>query len=933
MPNQLSPEEYAKLLCETIGQYHIEPVTYNFTDDNNQSYNDDNPFQKDYKNPHMRNNDHLNSPIFCLENYMNKLFYGDTDDEIKNGLLNILYLVSSLRPNQQYGQINEFYKIIQNDNEQKIYRLKNHIETWKDNNTDAESKIRSIHNLSIPRFKSGIMQVSLLLMFLDPGRYPALNDKIILSYQDSFIPFKDFLRDKQSCINYNRKKLLYARVYENWVCKCREIATALNQIHDSPCQNIIRAADVERFLYKNKNSDGRSIFLAGPKESICKAPDNITPACRVCGNSKMLLRPSSNTNSNFWWCFNYPKCPEKKSDEYLIKTLLGKNRIDEARDCIVTHLNNDEKFCSIVRFVRKWAISELSSAEIDFNRIYFVLDTLSSHKFNRDVSYLKGIAFRMEGNFKHAHKEFESLVNLEDPPNDIWVQQALIRSRISHITELYILPRQEERNTFVQSIRSADDEINRAVDNDNPSPIALILMALPDVLSYKANETQQTQLSDSKENLRKSIRIIQQLGGQRHENEDDFESVEINSVKEHLLASARFYSIFLELRIGEIPQARGNDLVNDLNDLFQDPRFPSDLEIEAVRWALLELDDSIEGVDQLVINILDRHPYHTLSSNEFEFIDVAKRFPNFETNLILKLEDPQRIRGLDTIQRFDLLEACCKNENTPNAMHLLDALQKLAHTHKDPDLYHKFINVLITHLDNDMFDTKNHTDILLPCYFNCYILYLTKNDGSNALRMLNLAFFHLNSTAHDQMKKDNWDEVKDILALMTELKDREILGLHDMEIPENLLTNIDNYLELIQKEFDKYQHNNDLNDIEIDNNGVDIIFVGCNQRRHQTYVNHINNNINHKNISVTYYPTQWTGKYYEIVPKILRKLESDKYDALVISHHVRTVVGEKLRKDAKKPWTACTGNGRGLMERSILKAARLVRRKRNQGNE
>ena len=602
----------------------------------------------------------------------------------------------------------------------------------------------------------------------------------------------------------------------------------------------------------------------------------------------------------------------------LLKPLLEKGQIEEANNWIAAH--GKKRFFSVVMIVLQWASERLISEQNAPGKIRSVLDTVGNFfpdvydiqtpnidnidpkfldRLNLDIRYLRAISFRMEGLLKSADIEFKNLINEEEFParkKDLWVQRALVQIGIRSLVDLNLHSSKEKRDNFINTIMSTKKWLEKAIEGKNPSPIALVLMALPDVASL-----QNQKFSNAKENLDRAIDIMQQPGVQLWESGGGSLGEET-----HLLNRARFYSILLDLRTGDALQAEGQSLVTRLQDLLENDKFPPDLEIEAVDNALII---EAPGAAELAAIILNRHGHKAL--NILDIVEASKESPDFRTNLIEILDDDKWIHQLKPDERwnawFALLQGCnaSHTRDIENAQYALDSLQKLAH--KFSPMSNKFVALLEDDKDNvwsPAWEEEDRDDARYQCYI----------DQRNFPQALNI----LNIFANRAITENNHVQVKDLL---------ELVSKHDSEgdILKKLTTRYQN--ECVQDD----EQSDDLQIISTDTNPISIIFVGGNEKQRKCQLK-LDQELKNEDpyIQVFYHFTDWSSNWPNTVTKISNQLLNA--DCLVILKFMRTGLGIRLRRMADehgKFWMPCTGHGLNSMKRSILKAAELVRQQRN----
>ncbi len=602
----------------------------------------------------------------------------------------------------------------------------------------------------------------------------------------------------------------------------------------------------------------------------------------------------------------------------LLRPLLEQGKIEEANDWIAAH--GEKKLDNIVEIVIDWAKSTLFLQETDPGKVRSVLDTtgkffkynirnsrsnienidpVSLRKMDWEIRYLRAISFRMEGQLQPADNEFEYLIGKDEYSSrkkDLWVQRALVKIGIRRLGHLHIPSDKEERKTFAQGILSVKDWLEKAVEGCNPSPIALVLMALPEVVSPQKNG----EASKAKEWLDRAIDIMQPPGVQLWESGEGSLGEET-----HLLTKARFYSTLLDLRTLDAVQSQGKSLVTRLQDLFQDDEFPPDLEIEVVENALL-ID--APGAAELAATILNRHGHKALN-----IVGTSQKYEDFRKILIVKLDDAKWVQQLTIDERWkawvSLLQGC--NASHPRdierAQHALDSLQKLAYD-SPGEISLKFIDLLEDEDKewNPAWEEMDRNDALYHCY-------IKQGDIHQAVNILT-------KMAHVEMTNHNWTHVEDLFKV---IESYDPGGTNLQQLKKRRDAEYGQGDELDQ---------DDLEVIEKDIDPISIIFVGGNEPQRR-YVSTLSKQFEHEDscVKVSYHFTDWSSNWPKTVDKISNELE--EADAMVLMRFMRTGLGRRLRPLANKHgkfWTPCTGHGRDSMKHSILEAARIVRQQRRE---
>ena len=697
-----------------------------------------------------------------------------------------------------------------------------------------------------------------------------------------------------------------------------DLAGELTELNDSRERSWFHRGFVDNLLQRElqavksgDNMSRRTWYVTGHLvASMRRLPESNRPALIKALASKdveLLKDPANEAAAQFF--------------SLLLKPLLEQGEIEEANAWIAAH--GEKRFKGIVKIVREWARSALFLIEIDPGKVRSVLDTTgkffkydirnsrsnmeninpaSLHRLDCEIRYLRAISFRMEGQLKPADNELKYLMSKEESPSrqkDLWVQRALVKIGIRRLGHLHIPPDKEERKTFVKGILSAKDWLEKAVEGDNPSPIALVLMALPEVVAPQKNG----EASKAKERLDRAIDIMQPPGVQLWESGEGSLGEET-----YLLTKARFYSTLLDLRTMDddhMLQAQGQSLVTRLQDLFHDDRFPADLEIEAVEHALL-ID--APGIANIAVTILSRHGYEVLKRSDI-IVEASRKSEDFRKNLIDMLEDSIWRQKLTPSERWDvwksLLQGCNDARDTIRVEHALDALQGLSR--ESSDMSQKFISLLQGQEKNvwsPAWEEEDKDDALFHCF-------IEQGDIFQAVNVLV-------KMGHREITNQRWQEVDNLL---------ELLNRYD---PEG-----NGWQNLKHRRDAEYAEDDDIpNSVEYgqqDTPKISIVFVGGNEIQ-KRYVATLSEQLADEDpyVSVSYHFTDWSSNWSKTVGKISNELENA--DAMVLMRFMRTGLGRRLRPMAKKHgkfWTPCTGHGRDSMKRSILEAASIVRMQRN----
>ena len=238
----LSPEKYATLLCKAIGDYDFPPVTYAFD----------------------KNTEIQHGGMLAVEQYIGKLLRSKEPQEVKNGLLNVLYWGYARQPGRRKDRISKFRATNPSELKPKLDQFVKLVEelmlSINGEAPSGGSGLLKIKKLKLPQF-SQVSFVSKILMFLDPTCYPVLDLKIANKVANPCFPPLQNLKFSGIPINEDN-----ATVYDTWACWCREIATEVNKVPESP-RHDVRAVDVERALFTladSEETDNIRLLLAGP---------------------------------------------------------------------------------------------------------------------------------------------------------------------------------------------------------------------------------------------------------------------------------------------------------------------------------------------------------------------------------------------------------------------------------------------------------------------------------------------------------------------------------------------------------------------------------------------------------------------------------------------------------------------------------------------
>ena len=224
---RLPLRQYANLLCHAVESYDYPAVTYDFG-------------QLDYDSsgpnlPRVWENHHAS--MREVEQYIGGLLTSSEPEGIKNGISNVLYWGYASQPGRQKYWVWKFR------NNVKDCTLKSFA---KEVQSLSGPGLVSLKQISVPGF-SGMSFVSKLRMFLDPTRYPVLDQNLAkaFSQRDSFSPLQLLTFGKAETsirITENNQE-----VYGKWASWCRGIAQQTNQVPPHPN---FRAVDVERAVFQ-----------------------------------------------------------------------------------------------------------------------------------------------------------------------------------------------------------------------------------------------------------------------------------------------------------------------------------------------------------------------------------------------------------------------------------------------------------------------------------------------------------------------------------------------------------------------------------------------------------------------------------------------------------------------------------------------------------
>ena len=241
---RLPLKQYAALLCEIIGKYDFPPITYDFA-----------------KNEEIRH-----GSMLAVEHYIGGLLHSECLEDAKDGLSKVLYWGHANNKLLQTSSLKKFREAPDADElKRKLDRfVRLARELARPSIVPPGGDLLKIKELGIPQF-GRVSFVSKVLMFLDPARYPVLDQKIAEAYakQLDFPPLQNLtFSGKGETIAITPQN---AAVYDNWACWCREIAKVVNKALEPPRR--VRAVDVERALFtlaqRGVTYDAR-LLLAGP---------------------------------------------------------------------------------------------------------------------------------------------------------------------------------------------------------------------------------------------------------------------------------------------------------------------------------------------------------------------------------------------------------------------------------------------------------------------------------------------------------------------------------------------------------------------------------------------------------------------------------------------------------------------------------------------
>lgn len=99
-----------------------------------------------------------------------------------------------------------------------------------------------------------------------------------------------------------------------------------------------------------------------------------------------------------------------------------------------------------------------------------------------------------------------------------------------------------------------------------------------------------------------------------------------------------------------------------------------------------------------------------------------------------------------------------------------------------------------------------------------------------------------------------------------------------------------------------------------------VVFVGGNETQAQ-YDERIRASLrrDYPGLQVTFHHTGWTSNWGQQLPGLVR--DCNAADAVVLMTMMRTMLGQQLRAQLRRPWVACAARGEAGLQRSIVKAA------------
>jgi len=246
MPEQLPAREYAELLSGYIDR------------DSHPNWEFDNIVFDFIKNDIIQCKNMLE--VECI---IGKKLHENDLDEVKDGLLKTIHWFFQfiLDTDERNDARQRFYASITNE---AVHGFHNKLKTWKSSTNNGETMssesifIRNINNLRIHAF-NGITIVSIILMFIDPKKYPGINWRIVNNNRDFFQPFENLNQSLRS------RDLTCINAYQKWARFCREMARKVNKIPGSQYQDV-RAVDFERAILRAPEDDRKYLF-AGPTDN------------------------------------------------------------------------------------------------------------------------------------------------------------------------------------------------------------------------------------------------------------------------------------------------------------------------------------------------------------------------------------------------------------------------------------------------------------------------------------------------------------------------------------------------------------------------------------------------------------------------------------------------------------------------------------------
>ena len=219
------PTEYVDLLSDALSRYCFPKDTFDFG----------------------RNEKLCHGDMRGVENYIGESLRSDDRSVMRNGLSNVLFWGYARREGWQHHKVCDFRQHV---DDRQLVEFQEFVRCRPV--TCAAKRLLALKKLQLPQFGIGMSFTTKILMFLDPDRYPVLDQKIAkAATANDFAP----LQGLKYTVTETSIRITGANAaaYERWACWCQSIATWSNGQPGSPSRNL-RAVDVERAIFRLADS-------------------------------------------------------------------------------------------------------------------------------------------------------------------------------------------------------------------------------------------------------------------------------------------------------------------------------------------------------------------------------------------------------------------------------------------------------------------------------------------------------------------------------------------------------------------------------------------------------------------------------------------------------------------------------------------------------